>query len=131
MVKVFLICFTVMLFQSEAKLMGELQASLEKQYVDQFEKAQEQWKEEEIRRINDELLNQKEQLLKVSRISQLLLFSMRRFFVALQNDAVYLDSLKTVKDFCDSSRAALSVKSRLFLRCDSSQLFKEWITPPL
>lgn len=69
MVKVFLICFTVMLFQSEAKLMGELQASLEKHYVDQFEKAQEQWKEEEIRRINDELLNQKEQLLKVSRIS--------------------------------------------------------------
>lgn len=131
MVKVFLICFTVMLFQSEAKLMGELQASLEKQYVDQFEKAQEQWKEEEIRRINDELLNQKEQLLKVSRISQLLLFSMRRFFVALQNDAVYLDSLKTVKNFCDSSRVALSVKSRLFLRCDSSQLFKEWITPPL
>lgn len=69
MVKVFLICFTVLLFQSEAKLMGELQASLEKQYVDQFEKAQEQWKEEEIRRINDELLKQKEQLLKVSRIS--------------------------------------------------------------
>lgn len=68
-----------MLFQSEAKLMNELQASLEKQYVEQSEKAQEQWKEEEIRRINDELLKQKEQLLKVSRISQLLLFSMRRF----------------------------------------------------
>lgn len=75
----FLICFTAMLFQSEAKLMNELQASLEKQYVEQSEKAQEQWKEEEIRRINDELLKQKEQLLKVSRISQLLLFSMRRF----------------------------------------------------
>ena len=75
----FLICFTVMLFQSEAKLMNELQASLEKQYVDRLEKAQEQWKEEEIRRINDELLKQKEQLLKVSRISQLFLFSMRRF----------------------------------------------------
>lgn len=74
-----LICFTAMLFQSEAKLMNELQASLEKQYVEQSEKAQEQWKEEEIRRINDELLKQKEQLLKVSRISQLLLFSMRRF----------------------------------------------------
>ena len=68
-----------MLFQSEAKLMNELQASLEKQYVEQSEKVQEQWKEEEIRRINDELLKQKEQLLKVSRISQLLLFSMRRF----------------------------------------------------
>ena len=68
-----------MLFQSEAKLMNELQASLEKQYVEQSEKAQEQRKEEEIRRINDELLKQKEQLLKVSRISQLLLFSMRRF----------------------------------------------------
>lgn len=75
----FLICFTAMLFQSEAKLMNELQASLEKQYVEQSEKVQEQWKEEEIRRINDELLKQKEQLLKVSRISQLLLFSMRRF----------------------------------------------------
>lgn len=75
----FLICFTAMLFQSEAKLMNELQASLEKQYVEQSEKAQEQRKEEEIRRINDELLKQKEQLLKVSRISQLLLFSMRRF----------------------------------------------------
>ena len=75
----FLICFTAMLFQSEAKLMNELQASLEKQYVEQSEKAQEQWKEEEIRRINDELLKQKEQLLKVSRISPLLLFSMRRF----------------------------------------------------
>lgn len=75
----FLICFTAMLFQSEAKLMNELQASLEKQYVDRLEKAQEQWKEEEIRRINDELLKQKEQFLKVSRISKLFLFSMRRF----------------------------------------------------
>lgn len=54
-----------MSFQSEAKLVDELQASLEKQYVEQLEKAQEQWKEEEIKRINDELLKQKEQLLKV------------------------------------------------------------------
>ena len=58
-----------MLFQNEAKLMDELQASLEKQYVDQLEKAQGQWKEEEVKRINDELLKQKEQLLEVSRIS--------------------------------------------------------------
>ena len=74
----FLIGLTAVLFQNEAKLMDELQASLEKQYVDQLEKAQEQWKEDEIRRINDELQKQKEQLLKVSVILQLLLFSMRR-----------------------------------------------------
>jgi len=74
----FLIGLTAVLFQNEAKLMDELQASLEKQYVDQLEKAQEQWKEDEIRRINDELQKQKEQLLKVSIILQLLLFSMRR-----------------------------------------------------
>ena len=55
-----------MLFQNETKLKDELQASLEKQYIDQLEKAQEQRKEEEIRRINDELLKQKEQLLKVN-----------------------------------------------------------------
>lgn len=74
----FLIGLTAVLFQNEAKLMDELQASLEKQYVDQLEKAQEQWKEDEIRRINDELQKQKEQLLKVSIILQLLLFSMKR-----------------------------------------------------
>lgn len=74
----FLIGLTAVLFQNEAKLMDELQASLEKQYVDQLEKAQERWKEDEIRRINDELQKQKEQLLKVSIILQLLLFSMRR-----------------------------------------------------
>lgn len=74
----FLIGLTAVLFQNEAKLMDELQASLEKQYVDQLEKAQERWKEDEIRRINDELQKQKEQLLKVSIILQLLLFSMKR-----------------------------------------------------
>ena len=70
-----------MLFQNETKLMDELQASLEKQYVDQLEKAQEQWKEDEIKRINDELVKQKDQLLKVSRIFQLFLFSMRRMLL--------------------------------------------------
>ena len=68
----FLIWLTAILFQNEAKLMDELQASLEKQYVDQLERAQEQWKAEEIKRINDELLKQKDQLLKVCIIFQLL-----------------------------------------------------------
>ena len=68
-----LICLTAILFQNEAKLIDELQASLEKRYVDQLEKAQEQWKEDEIKRINDELLKQKDQLLKVCKIFQLLL----------------------------------------------------------
>ena len=68
-----LICLTAILFQNEAKLIDELQASLEKRYVDQLKKAQEQWKEDEIKRINDELLKQKDQLLKVCKIFQLLL----------------------------------------------------------
>ena len=90
-----------MWFQGEAKLMGELQATLEKQYVDQLEKAQEQWKVAEIKRINDELLKQKEQLLKVSIILQVLLFKTH---------------LKLWSIFCDAIRAAL--------RCDSAQLFR-------
>ena len=68
-----LICLNAILFQNEAKLIDELQASLEKRYVDQLKKAQEQWKEDEIKRINDELLKQKDQLLKVCKIFQLLL----------------------------------------------------------
>lgn len=57
--------FYCMSFQSEAKLVDELRASLEKQYTDQLEKAQNEWRKEEIKRINDEVLKQKEQLLKV------------------------------------------------------------------
>ena len=54
-----------MSFQSEAKLVDELRASLENQYTDQLEKAQNEWKKDEIKRINDEVLKQKEQLVKV------------------------------------------------------------------
>ena len=45
--------------------MDELRVSLENQYTDQLEKAQNEWKKDEIKRINDEVLKQKEQLLKV------------------------------------------------------------------
>lgn len=68
-----------MLFQSEAKLVDELRASLEKQHAEQLEKAQDQLKKEEIQRINDELLKQKQQLLKVVTIFQL--YSFRRRFL--------------------------------------------------
>ena len=108
----FLIRLTAMLFQNEAKLIDELQASLEKQYMDQLEKAQEQWKEDEIKRINDELLKQKDQLLKVCKIFMLALYTgrMRMLLHCRMTDAGYLNPLKTVKNFCDASRAALSLK---------------------
>ncbi|XP_078356059.1 uncharacterized protein LOC144640863 isoform X2 [Oculina patagonica] len=54
----------MLLSESEAKLVDELRASLEKQYAEQLEETQDQWKKEEIKRINDGVLKQKEQLLK-------------------------------------------------------------------
>ena len=52
-------------FQSEAKLVDELRASFEKQYNDELEKARREWKEEEVSKIKDEFMKEKEQLLKV------------------------------------------------------------------
>ena len=60
-----------MSFQSETKLVDELRESLEKQYTDQLEKAQNEWKKEEIKRINDKLTKQKEELVKVVKMFQL------------------------------------------------------------
>lgn len=52
-------------FQSEAKLVDELRSSFEKQYNDELEKACKEWKEEEVSKIKDEFMKEKEQLLKV------------------------------------------------------------------
>jgi len=46
----------------------ELRISLEKEYTEQLEKARDEWKKEELTRIKDEVLKDKEQLLKVARM---------------------------------------------------------------
>ena len=51
--------------------MDELRASLEKKYAEQLESARDQWEEEEIARIKDEVMKDKEQLLEVVRLFQL------------------------------------------------------------
>ena len=47
--------------------MDELRSSFEKQYNDELEKARKEWKEQEVSKIKDEFVKQKEQLLKVSK----------------------------------------------------------------
>ena len=47
--------------------MDELRSSFEKQYNDELEKARKEWKEEEVSKIKDEFLKEKERLLKVSK----------------------------------------------------------------
>lgn len=47
--------------------MDELRASFEKQYNDELEKARKEWKEEEVSKLKDEFMKEKEQLLKVSK----------------------------------------------------------------
>lgn len=45
--------------------MDELRTSFEKQYNDELEKARKEWKEQEVSKLKDEFMNEKEQLLKV------------------------------------------------------------------
>ena len=45
--------------------MDELRSSFEKQYNDELEKARKEWKEQQVSRIKDEFMKEKEQLLKV------------------------------------------------------------------
>ena len=47
--------------------MDELRSSIEKQYSEQLEKACDHWKKEEMTRIQNEAMKEKEQLLKVVR----------------------------------------------------------------
>ena len=47
--------------------MDELRSSFEKQYNDELEKARKEWKEQEVSKIKDEFMKEKERLLKVSK----------------------------------------------------------------
>ena len=47
--------------------MDELRSSFEKQYNDELEKARKEWKEQEVSKIKDVFMKEKEQLLKVSK----------------------------------------------------------------
>ncbi|PFX29611.1 Centrosomal protein of 152 kDa [Stylophora pistillata] len=54
----------LLLSGSEAKLVDELRASLETQHAQHLEEAQDRWRREEMKRINDEVMKQRELLLK-------------------------------------------------------------------
>ena len=45
--------------------MDELRSSFDKQYNDELEKARKEWKEQEVSKLKDEFMKEKEQLLKV------------------------------------------------------------------
>ena len=60
------VVFLTVVFQSEAKLRREVLSVMQQQHTEQLIKEREQWREEEAKRIEDEVMKEKEKLLKVA-----------------------------------------------------------------
>ena len=60
------VVFLTVVFQNEAKLRRELLSVMQQQHTEQLIKEREQWREEEAQRMEDEVMKEKEKLLKVA-----------------------------------------------------------------
>lgn len=60
------VVFLTVVFQNETKLRRELLSVMQQQHTEQLIKEREQWREEEAQRIEDEVMKEKEKLLKVA-----------------------------------------------------------------
>lgn len=60
------VVFLTVVFQNEANLRRELLSVMQQQHTEQLIKEREQWREEEAQRIEDEVMKEKEKLLKVA-----------------------------------------------------------------